>query len=121
MGALLVYDVTEPRSFGNLSKWITELRSKADPDIIIMLVGNKVDLVEKNPSSRGVSREEAQEFATREGLYWIETSALTSTKVEEAFEVLLEYIAKKPTNKENTNQGDPLAMNKQPKEKGCCG
>ena len=62
IGALLVYDITNIKSFLNAKKWIQELKSKAEPDIVIMLVGNKIDLVEKSsekPRSRvtaGVAR-----------------------------------------------------------------
>jgi GTPase SAR1 family protein len=36
---LLVYDVTKVSSFQNARKWVTELKSLAEPDILIMLVG----------------------------------------------------------------------------------
>ena len=39
VGALLVYDVTKVSSFQNARKWVTELKSLAEPDILIMLVG----------------------------------------------------------------------------------
>ena len=57
VGALLVYEVTKEPSFQNAKKWMDELKQHADPDIVIMLVGNKVDLVESNPSVRRVGRE----------------------------------------------------------------
>jgi len=58
VGALLVYDITKERTYNSLTKWLEELRSLAEPDIIIMLVGNKLDLV-TNPESRKVSIQEA--------------------------------------------------------------
>ena len=122
VGALLVYDVTDRNSFSNLSRWTTELRAKAEPDIIIMLVGNKVDLVQKNPEARAISTEEAKNFADAEGLHWIETSAIASTRVDEAFTVLLEKISKKPTTSgEAGKPANALLMNAQVKEKNCCG
>ena len=54
MGALLVYDVTKEQTFHNAKRWMEELRANAEPDIVIMLVGNKVDLTEKNPTMRKV-------------------------------------------------------------------
>merc|ERR1712187_498264 len=62
IGALLVYDVTRQATFQNCLKWLEELRQNAEPNITIMLVGNKVDLVEKDPSSRQVSVDAAMEF-----------------------------------------------------------
>eukprot|EP00439_Symbiodinium_sp_Y106_P016801 s10677_g2.t1 len=52
VGALLVYDVTRNATFQNCLKWLEELRQNAEDNIIIMLVGNKLDLVEKDPTAR---------------------------------------------------------------------
>merc|ERR1719230_253720 len=49
VGALLVYDITKSITFQNCVKWLEELRQNAEPDVVVMLVGNKVDLVEKDP------------------------------------------------------------------------
>ena len=43
VGALVLYDITKRKTFENLDKWIKELKENADPDVIVMLVGNKVD------------------------------------------------------------------------------
>ena len=40
-----------------------EVKEHAEPDIVIMLVGNKLDICEKNPQERKVSHERAAEFA----------------------------------------------------------
>lgn len=45
IGALLVYDITKEQTFYSASKWMNDLREHAEPDIVIMLVGNKLDLV----------------------------------------------------------------------------
>eukprot|EP00913_Durusdinium_trenchii_P002774 g2566.t1 len=72
VGALLVYDVTKETSFKNAAKWMEELRQSAEPDIVIMLVGNKVDLADKDPASRQVYYDAAQEFANQNGLFFYE-------------------------------------------------
>lgn len=59
MGALLVYDITSPTTFENVDRWLTELRQHADPDIVVLLVGNKSDL----RHIRSVSTEEASSYA----------------------------------------------------------
>merc|ERR1719293_646712 len=63
VGALLVYDVTRQATFQNCIKWLEELRQNAEPNIVIMLVGNKVDLVEKDPTARQVYYDQAAEWA----------------------------------------------------------
>ncbi|CAN1283547.1 Ras-related protein RABA1d [Linum perenne] len=44
VGALLVYDVTRHATFENTERWLKELRDHTDPNIVVMLVGNKSDL-----------------------------------------------------------------------------
>ena len=51
LGALLVYDVTKESTFMNLKVWLDNLKAHAEQDIIIILVGNKVDIVEEEDSN----------------------------------------------------------------------
>ncbi|CAK9225701.1 unnamed protein product [Sphagnum troendelagicum] len=88
VGALLVYDITKHVTYENVERWLKELRDHADSNIVIMLVGNKSDL----KHLRGVSTEDAQAFSEKEGLSFIETSALESTNVEKAFQRILTEI-----------------------------
>ena len=92
VGALLVYDVTNEKSFQAVKRWMEELRDHAEPDIVIMLVGNKIDLCDRNPEVRKISREVGEKFAKDHGLMFEETSAITVVKVKEAFETLLQNI-----------------------------
>ncbi|KAF3677383.1 Ras-related protein RABA4c [Capsicum annuum] len=81
VGAMLVYDITKRQSFDHVARWLEELRGHADKNIVIMLVGNKTDL----GTLRAVPTEDAKEFAEKENLFFIETSALEATNVETAF------------------------------------
>lgn len=65
--------------------WIAELQRQADPGIVVMLVGNKLDLAEAG-GQRQVSTEEAQKFADEEGLMFMEVSAKTAQGVKEVFD-----------------------------------
>lgn len=58
-GALLVYDVTRRDTFESLATWLEDARQHANPNITIMLIGNKSDL----DNRRVVSREEGERFA----------------------------------------------------------
>jgi GTPase SAR1 family protein len=51
--------VTKKETFQHVQKWLTELKDHAEPDIVVVLVGNKLDLVEENSEERKVSVEEA--------------------------------------------------------------
>ncbi|KAL7120623.1 hypothetical protein ACP275_02G133200 [Erythranthe tilingii] len=88
VGAMLVYDITKRQSFDHVARWLEELRSHADKNIVIMLVGNKSDL----GTLRAVSTEDAKDFAQRENLFFMETSALEATNVEPAFLTILTEI-----------------------------
>ncbi|KAL1823597.1 hypothetical protein ACET3Z_010375 [Daucus carota] len=81
LGALLVYDITRKNTFESLKKWLHELREFGNPDMVIVLVGNKSDLSD----SRQVVVEDGQTLAQLEGLCFMETSAKENINVEEAF------------------------------------
>ena len=80
-GALLVYDITRRDTYNHLTRWLEEVRQNGNPDMTIMLIGNKCDL----DARRQVSTEEGERFAKENGLIFMETSAKTAFNVEEAF------------------------------------
>ncbi|GAA0143601.1 small GTPase [Lithospermum erythrorhizon] len=88
VGALLVYDVTRHVTFENVERWLKELRDHTDTNIVIMLVANKADL----RHLRAVSTQDAQSFCEKENLFFMETSALESLNVENAFTQVLTQI-----------------------------
>jgi len=85
VGALLVYDISKRITYENVARWLKELRDHADQNIVIMLVGNKKDL----RHMRQVQTEEAKAFCEQNGLFFIETSALSDSNVNRAFETIL--------------------------------
>lgn len=90
-GALLVYDITRRDSFEHVTQWLQEARNNADPDLVITLVGNKCD----KAAERQVSYEEGHSFAHTNGLYFLETSAVTGHMVDEAFTVTARLVYQK--------------------------
>ncbi|GER25332.1 RAB GTPase 11C [Striga asiatica] len=128
LGALLVYDVTKKTTFENVNRWLRELRDHADSNIVIMLIGNKTDL----KHLRAVDTEDAQGFAEKEGLSFLETSALEATNVEQAFQTLLSEIYRVISKKalasnepahSNIKEGKTLVVGSQETEdakKTCC-
>ena len=64
LGCLIVYDITNRKTFQNLKYWLTTLLDSAEQDICIMLVGNKLDLVEEDPRARQVSQQEAMQLCS---------------------------------------------------------
>jgi len=80
-GIIVVYDVTDSESFDNVKGWLQEIDRYASENVKKLLIGNKSDLVER----KVVEYNAAKEFAGELSIPFIETSAKTSTNVEEAF------------------------------------
>lgn len=80
-GALLVFDLTRRETFEHLTSWLEDCRKYSSSDITIILIGNKCDLEQQ----RQVSQQEASDFATKNGLVYLEASAKTAHNVDQAF------------------------------------
>lgn len=83
-GGLLLFDVTRRRTFINLDRWRDEAFDSIGQPVPVVIVANKVDLVD----SRVVSIEEGQQYAEEHGYFYVESSALTGQNVEEAYVAL---------------------------------
>jgi len=130
VGALLVYDISKKITFENIERWLRELRDNADPNIVIMLVGNKCDL----KHLRTVSTDEGSSFAEKNNLSFIETSALDATNVEDAFSQILteiyRLVSQRQLDREGTGfqpptEGENIALRNPAEEppkssKSCC-
>jgi len=80
--ALLVYDLTAAASFGKIKEWVNELRLNVPDDIVMVVVGNKVDRAETH---RQLSREQGEEYARSVGAAFAEVSAKTKEGIDEVF------------------------------------
>ena len=123
-GLLLVYDLTNLDSFQSGENWITSIKDSLgdNNDYLIILIGNKLDLVTENPDMRQVEESEAKEFCENKKLLWGgECSAkdFTDEKLNEIFKKYVEEIHKKVGDvfkKEETN----LKPTKTKRKKGFC-
>ncbi|EGR30779.1 Ras family protein, putative [Ichthyophthirius multifiliis] len=108
VGALLFFDLCDYQSFLNSKKWLKEIENHTEEGIKIMLIGNKLDLIEENPINRQVNKEEVLEFCQKNNLIYQETSSLTGQNVKESFEFLI--------------QQDIVSYDQQPvkQNSGCC-
>ncbi|KAG2493951.1 hypothetical protein HYH03_007881 [Edaphochlamys debaryana] len=79
--AVVVYDITNRQSFLNTARWIQEVRTERGNDVIIFLVGNKTDLIDK----RQVSIEEGDAKARELNVNFIETSAKAGLNIKALF------------------------------------
>jgi len=89
---IIVFDITNRESFDQVMKWYKIITEVALPDIILILVGNKVDL----KTTRIISIDEGKQLAKDLGIYYMETSAKTNENVEDLFEwIALQIINQK--------------------------
>ena len=89
-GGLLVYDVTRRRTFLNIQSWKEECFKNIDREMPLIVVANKVDLID----SRIVSTEEGESWAKERGHMYVESSALTGVNVEESYVALCRTMIK---------------------------
>ena len=79
--AVIVYDITSRQSFANTQKWIEDVRAERGEDVIIVLVGNKIDMQEK----RQVTVDEAEKKSKEYNTLFVETSAKAGQNVKSLF------------------------------------
>jgi Ras-related protein Rab-5C len=91
--ALIVYDITAYDSLRDAKMWVKELREANGADMVIGLIGNKVDLETEN--KRQVDTREASEYAEENGLIFMETSAKRGDNVTEIFMNVARQVATK--------------------------
>ena len=80
-GILLVYDVTDRRSFESIRNWISQIQQHADVHVNKILVGNKCDMLDE----KVVSTEEGEKLAKEFGIQFWECSAKNDINVDESF------------------------------------
>jgi len=93
-GALIVYDITQKKTFENIEKWVNDLKAAGDPKITIILIGNKNDLDDK----RQVSKDQGEEKARSFGCAFLETSAYSGDNIDKAFNLMVKEIYEKFSN-----------------------
>jgi len=92
-GAMLVFDLTRGETLKELDSWLKETEDVTGERVPFILIGNKNDLVVEK--GRDINPKEAELFAKERDSIYIETSAKTGDKVNEAFANLTYLIAKK--------------------------
>jgi len=116
-GIMLVYDVTNQKSFDNISKWLRNIEEHASEDVEKMLLGNKCDMDDK----RVIPKERGELIAKEHGIKFFETSAKCNINIETAFlSLATDILNKTPSKEADTNQGVNMTSNKSNSSKNCC-
>ncbi|TRY99877.1 hypothetical protein DNTS_003654 [Danionella cerebrum] len=111
-GILIMYDITNSKSFISVRDWITQARERASEHVVMMLLGNKSDSVK-----RQVQFQEGMDLAREYNIDFMECSAATAANVSEAMKALAELLVQQKTQKE-----EHLMLRRDPRQNksGCC-
>ncbi|KAH3765890.1 protein mono-ADP-ribosyltransferase PARP4 [Pelomyxa schiedti] len=93
--AMVVYDITSMESFTLARQWMDELKMRAPPDIVVILLGNKLDLAEKRQVSTGAGSSLAAEY----GIQFFEVSAKTTENLSAAISAMVSEIFANPKSR----------------------
>lgn len=117
MGIVLIYDVTDSRTFENVENWYNTVTQHANEDAQIFLVGNKID----DESARQVSREDGQALASKLNVPFLEASAKLNENVDSIFYELADIILKTHKIDESTGpQGIEVGKSTNESKNNCC-
>ena len=126
IGALIVFDLTRMKTFENCVNWFYEFKQKAHEKARVVVVGNKLDVVETDPLMRRVSKDLALKWAEDNDATYIEISTVRNLNVYEAIETLLDEVYL-TVNSFNPNESKGVVLNsssvqgeKQAEEKSDC-
>ena len=110
--AIIVYDISEKKSYESLDIWLKDLRAQTDQELPIFIIGNKFD----KENERQVTYKEAKEFSlSSRTKYFTECSAKTGYNVENIFQEVVKYLyrACKELGKNKIPSNNKLKINKE--------
>jgi len=94
-GMILTFDLTNEASFKSLSKWLQEVERYAEEDVVVVLAGNKVDM---GQGQFKVNPQEIEEFKSKYGLEYFQTSAKDGSNCSQLFQKLTEQVVDRFNN-----------------------
>ena len=119
-GIILVFDVTDQKSFEKIKEWMSQIKANTQADQIgLVLLGNKCDI-----EARTISKNDGEELGKELGIEYYETSAMKGDGIAQAFEFLAKNILTKKKidlkNEKGTDGGVNLDGGVTPQKKQCC-
>ena len=119
-GIMLVYDITNRKSFEAIDAWISQIDMHAGESVNKILIGNKSDMEQQ----RVVRVEEGQDLAAHYNIPYFETSARTGTNVDESFyriaKDVKDRILANSIDEKRDNRNTTLNNRKEEAKGGCC-
>ena len=114
-GILMVYDVSDRKSFGSVNTWMNMIQQQTETEqVAIILVGNKCDI------DHDVTPEEGKRLAEKYDIPFHLTSAKTNQGVDEAFLSIAQRVLAKPLHPRKKKNRVPLTGQRRRRRSGCC-
>ena len=113
-GIILIFDVTNIKSYEDIKKWINEIKEEISEKVSIVLIGNKID----NVQERKISKDQGEKLANEIGVKFFETSAKTGEGINESVFFLVKKIFENDPEVKNKYQGRNLRIKN--KKRKCC-
>jgi small GTP-binding protein len=118
-GALILFDIANAESFARVERWLSDIRSVARSDVVVVLIGNKSDL----EAVRQVATADAAAFAQWHGMHYFEVSARTGANVAAAVNscaaTIEQNLKKTDTAQVAADRGEEISPEAEP-QKRCC-
>eukprot|EP00823_Brevimastigomonas_motovehiculus_P003010 TRINITY_DN1809_c0_g1_i1.p1 TRINITY_DN1809_c0_g1~~TRINITY_DN1809_c0_g1_i1.p1 ORF type:complete len:205 (-),score=44.67 TRINITY_DN1809_c0_g1_i1:69-683(-) len=120
--AVLCYDLADSSSFAKLKYWVGEVKAVED-NILLCIVGTKLDLITSGTKKRAINQEEVKAFAKDLDASYHEVSSKTGEGVNDAFNDIVSRWQKKPKQEPkdyNPVQTISLVHTVKEDNQGCC-
>jgi Ras-related protein Rab-5C len=115
-GAIIVYDITDVETFNGAKTYVEELQRQGAPDVVIALVGNKIDL----ESKREVWATDASQYAEQNNLIFFECSAKTGQNVADVFLAIGNKLPRTQPTQNTDNSFVQIVSDDNKGKSGCC-
>jgi small GTP-binding protein len=112
---LIVFDLSNEATMKSITEWNSSLRDANQDEVLVVLIGNKLDL-----PNRKVPPESGEELAAQIGAFYRETSALTGKGVSEVFEDVCEEYIRKNAHSADARVRPDLTLTATEEKNGCC-
>lgn len=99
-GVIIAYDITKRESFTNVSRWLSDVKKFSGEEVIVVLIGTKLDLVRSDIQLREVDLSEVKTFVKNyQVLDVLETSSKEDTNIDTVFHRLARALKSKHERK----------------------
>ena len=124
-GLIMVYDITRYETFKDLDDWLKDIKENLGQkeNYLIILIGNKLDMVEENPEKREVDEKDAKDYCANNNILWggeFSVKVFDVDRLKSRFKEFIEEMYKKIGNANIKKKEKILTESMPKKKKKCC-